>query len=261
MSRYPRLHPELLELREEHLEPAFVAAVRSGTEAALRSVLRPVAGAKDLFTLPVLTRGWCERLHAEVRAITTWTAAQGLSPTRPNSMNRYGLVLDELGYEPAFAALVRDWLQPFGALLYPEVGGATLDDHHAFVVQYDAREDGGDVELGFHVDQSDVTLNLCLGGAFEGGELYFRGRRCALHQGTPSSPAEDLEYEHLPGVGLLHAGKHRHGAHPITSGARCNLIVWCMSSSELERQEAEGATCRPWCAVGSPRASVSSTSE
>lgn len=252
MSRYPRLHPDLLELREEHLEPAFVAAVRGGTEADLRSVLEPAVlepAGRDAWAVRILARDWCERMHEEVRAITVWTAEHGLAPTRPNSMNRYGLVLDELGYEPAFAALTRDWLRPFGALLYPEVGGATLDDHHAFVVQYDV---SGDVELGFHVDQSDVTLNLCLGGDFEGGELYFRGRRCALHLDTPSAPEEDFDYDHVPGVALLHAGKHRHGAHPITAGERCNLIVWCMSSRERAREETEGAACSAWCGAARP---------
>ena len=33
------------------------------------------------------------------------------------------------------------------------------------------------------------------------------------------------------GVGLLHAGKRRHGAAPISSGDRVNLIVWARSSS------------------------------
>lgn len=35
--------------------------------------------------------------------------------------------------------------------------------------------------LGFHVDDSEVTLNVCLGKQFSGGELYFRGIRCENH--------------------------------------------------------------------------------
>jgi hypothetical protein len=34
---------------------------------------------------------------------------------------------------------------------------------------------------GFHVDDSEVTLNVCLGKQFSGGELYFRGIRCENH--------------------------------------------------------------------------------
>nr|CAB3502337.1 unnamed protein product [Digitaria exilis] len=33
----------------------------------------------------------------------------------------------------------------------------------------------------FHVDDSEVTLNVCLGKQFSGGELYFRGIRCENH--------------------------------------------------------------------------------
>lgn len=34
---------------------------------------------------------------------------------------------------------------------------------------------------GFHVDDSEVTLNVCLGTKFSGGELFFRGVRCDKH--------------------------------------------------------------------------------
>ena len=37
---------------------------------------------------------------------------------------------------------------------------------------------------GFHVDDSEVTLNVCLGKEFSGGELYFRGTRCEKHVNT-----------------------------------------------------------------------------
>lgn len=38
--------------------------------------------------------------------------------------------------------------------------------------------------LGFHVDDSEVTLNVCLGKQFSGGELFFRGVRCERHVNT-----------------------------------------------------------------------------
>lgn len=31
------------------------------------------------------------------------------------------------------------------------------------------------------MDDSEVTLNVCLGNQFAGGELYFRGVRCDNH--------------------------------------------------------------------------------
>lgn len=38
---------------------------------------------------------------------------------------------------------------------------------------------------------------------------------------------EILDYSHIPGQAVLHCGRHRHGAHPTTSGNRINLLLWC----------------------------------
>ncbi|CAI8002758.1 2-oxoglutarate and iron-dependent oxygenase domain-containing protein 2 [Geodia barretti] len=43
-------------------------------------------------------------------------------------------------------------------------------------------------------------------------------------------------YTHRRGRGLLHRGRQRHQAHPITSGKRVNLIIWMRSSSVRNRQ-------------------------
>ena len=34
------------------------------------------------------------------------------------------------------------------------------------------------------MDDSEVTLNVCLGNQFVGGELFFRGTRCEKHVNT-----------------------------------------------------------------------------
>jgi hypothetical protein len=103
---------------------------------------------------------------------------------------------------------------------------------------------GKDVSLDFHADASDVTLNVCLGQEVTGGDLYFRGVRCALHQTTPWQPTEDFAIRHVPGRAILHRGRHRHGAQPIIRGKRSNLILWC-SSSQQEQQDEQ--RCPAWC--------------
>ena len=108
---------------------------------------------------------------------------------------------------------------------------------------------GKDTELSFHVDSSDVTLNVCLGRAFEGGGLFFRGVRCRAHQQTGAAPAEQVSFAHRTGVALLHRGHHRHGAHPITSGARHNLILWCRGDPARSSEGANHRSrpCEKWC--------------
>ena len=56
--------------------------------------------------------------------------ASGLPTSRPNSMNKYGLVLNEIGMEPLFDELQRTVLQRVAERLFPREG-ASLDRHHS----------------------------------------------------------------------------------------------------------------------------------
>jgi len=115
--------------------------------------------------------------------------------------------------------------------------------HHGFIVEYAPRKDRA---LGFHVDDSEITLNLCLGTAFEGGDLFFRGPRCPSHQQGASAPEEYFQYRHEAGIAVMHIGRHRHGALPLTAGRRANLILWCRSSAF--RATTNLTECQPFCA-------------
>lgn len=63
---------------------------------------------------------------------------------------------------------------PLAQLLYPDWVGKGLNSHRAFVVKYNM---GDDVELSYHFDNAEVTLNVCLGSDFTGGDLYFGSMR------------------------------------------------------------------------------------
>ncbi len=81
------------------------------------------------------------------------------------------ILLSELGYDEGFIDSLRlDYLMPIAHLLYPKWVGRGLDSHRAFVVQYSV---GKDVDLSYHFDNAEVTLNVCLGKSFVGGKLYF----------------------------------------------------------------------------------------
>jgi len=183
--------------------------------------------------------------------------------------------------------LMRQFVEPFSKFLYPHVHApailaarakesnsnkmsdskdsaiAALDSHHGFVVEY---QKGKDVKLDFHVDAADVTLNLCLGTQFSGGDLYFGGVRCAKHQQNNPSKQEEFYFKHRVGQGILHLGKHRHAATEINSGHRFNLILWCRSSAFHATRSGTGKDCPDWCWVNkqpnfsATRASNSSSS-
>ncbi|MFT5683543.1 MAG: hypothetical protein ACI8RZ_004475 [Myxococcota bacterium] len=232
--------PALATLSPDDLDPALRAALADGRPEALDALLEVVH--QDVYAVRILSEAWCDRMRAELDALDAWMARSGKSFEPPNSMNRYGVILSEIGMTEALEALMTQAIAPLAARCFPEVGGASLDDQHGFIVEYTR---GGDRDLGFHVDDSEVTLNLCLGGEFSGGALYFEGRRCGQHRQTGCSTADRLRWEHRPGIGLLHAGKHRHGALPIEEGLRRNLILWCRSSAYRAAVTEE---CPPWCA-------------
>ena len=87
-------------------------------------------------------------------------------------MNNYGLIVNEIGMERAMDALVARVLSPVAEALFPEQGGGALDGHHSFLVQY---QEGADLGLDMHTDDSDVTFNVCLGKDFTGAGLQFCG--------------------------------------------------------------------------------------
>jgi len=204
--------------RDEWLDPALRQALAAadedgagGGDAALAALL--VEEAEGVHTFPLLTAECCAMIVAEVEHYS----GSGLPVSRPNSMNKYGLVLNEIGMEPLFDHLQRKVLGRIAALLFPREGAA-LDRHHSFIVKY---EPGKDLGLDMHVDNSDVTFNVCLGKEFTGAGLAFCG-----YMGAPAHRHLSHTYMHRKGRCVVHLGRRRHGADDITSGERMNLIIW-----------------------------------
>jgi hypothetical protein len=209
-------------------------AAGAGGGKELLARLTPVG--PGVWSLPLLTAEGCEALLEDLDA----RGARDSAGAGPNSMHSYGAVLADLGLGPLASALRAELVAPLGRALFASLGGADLTAEHGFLAEYGA---DADEELGYHVDDSVVTLNLCLGEDFSGTELYFRGVRCDEHRQTPWSPSEAFELEHEPGQAILHAGRHRHGVHPLRRGRRRNLILWCQG--ETGRRLA--SECGPWC--------------
>ncbi len=191
-----------------------------------------------VFRTPLLTPAACMQLLREVER-----RRFGLpSSDAPNSMHEHGVRLGPLGLD-GVALQLRRHLAPDLARLYPEMGGRSIDGHHAYLVEYGA---GADEELGFHVDDSEITLNVCLGDEFSGAELVMLGRRCDSHRQSAVAPGEVLEIDHEPGFAILHAGKHRHRVDPIRRGRRRNLIAWLKSSTY---RATTTDACPVWCGL------------
>ncbi|KAM6155489.1 2-oxoglutarate and iron-dependent oxygenase domain-containing protein 2 isoform 1-T1 [Rhynchocyon petersi] len=227
---YRPARPELYtSLQDATLAPEFLAAVEySASPGAdckgLLQRLEILSEEKRIYQVPVFTAAFCSSLLEELEHFEQSDLPKG----RPNTMNNYGVLLHELGLdEPLVTPLRERFLQPLMALLYPEYCLGPLDSHHAFVVKY---APGQDRELGCHYDNAELTLNVALGKAFTGGALYFGG----LFQ-APAALTETLEVEHVVGKGILHRGGQLHGARPLGTGERWNLVVWLRASAVRNR--------------------------
>ncbi|XP_019164903.1 PREDICTED: uncharacterized PKHD-type hydroxylase At1g22950 isoform X1 [Ipomoea nil] len=242
ISNYQPLHRDLYTMHAANFFlPSFIKAINENTEDSFRNIMsEPSPG---VFTFEMLQPRFCEMLLAEVENFEKWVHETKFRIMRPNTMNKFGAVLDDFGMETMLEKLMEDFIRPISKVFFSEVGGSTLDTHHGFVVEYGMDRD---VDLGFHVDDSEVTLNVCLGKQFSGGELFFRGIRCEKHVNTETQPEESFDYAHVPGRAVLHRGRHRHGARATTAGQRINLLLWCRSSvfRELRKYQKDFSS---WC--------------
>jgi len=221
------LHPELFHdpprWREEWFDPAFWAAHKRGDKASWRAVLEEHMPGGQAMSFPLFTDAFCEELCGEIYNFY----ASGLEARRPNSMNNYGIVLNEIGLEPMIDQL-QLMLQPLGELLFPGPGN-DWDGHHCFIVRY---REGEDLGLDMHTDDSDVTFNVCLGVDFDGAGLRFCGML-----GASDHRKSQYTYKHKKGRCIVHLGRRRHGADDVTRGERLNLILWNHSSTYRKSNE------------------------
>ncbi|XP_010465904.1 PREDICTED: uncharacterized PKHD-type hydroxylase At1g22950-like [Camelina sativa] len=242
ISNYQPLHKELYTLVPTVcFVPSFLTAINDNTEESFRNIIsEPSPG---VFVFDMLQPSFCELMLSEIDNFERWVGETKFRIMRPNTMNKYGAVLDDFGLDTMLDKLMEGFIRPISKVFFNDVGGATLDSHHGFVVEYGKDRD---VDLGFHVDDSEVTLNVCLGKEFVGGELFFRGTRCEKHVNTATKTDEIYDYHHMPGQAVLHRGRHRHGARATTSGHRVNMLLWCRSSvfRELKTHQKEFSS---WC--------------
>ena len=202
------------------LDPTLSAALAlepgAARDTALRSLLREES--PGIYSYSLLSSAMCAMLIEEVDHFQA--VAMPGEVRRPNSMNNYGCVVNAMGLEGLLDALLARTgpVAPLLRLLFP-AAARSVDSHHSFVVQYKLDED---VELSPHTDASHTTVNVCLGKDFEGAVLAFCGTL-----GEPGHRHHTLSYRHEVGRAVLHLGTRRHGARPITSGERYNLIMWC----------------------------------
>ena len=236
-----RKYPELFDATagwRKWIDPALLEAIDSKNASALEALMRPEVEGVHSFQL--FSDEFCRMFLEELDNYH----ATGLPIDRPNSMNNYGIIVNNIGMQPVIGALQRSVLQPIANLLHPSTAsiGRGFDGHHSFMVQYKAGEDLG---LDMHTDDSDVTFNVCLGRNFTGASLTICG-----DSRTPNHRQFFHSYVHVIGRCLVHLGSRRHGADDIREGERNNLIIW--NSNQAYRASAGYVNRQPYYREGAP---------
>ena len=102
-------------------------------------------------------------------------------------------------------------------------------ENHGYVAGYSTNPMGSKgAQRNFlvpHTDDSEVTLNCCLGEeTFKGGNVEFYGLR-----GTPEVGMLVGTVFPQVGTAVLHSGRHLHSVSNVLSGDRYALIIWSRS--------------------------------
>jgi hypothetical protein len=93
LARYQPLYPQLFQLKEEFFEESFLAAVNSNSKEKMMSILKEETN--RVFSFQMLKPDFCNKLIEEAAHYEQ----SGLPIDRPNSMNNYGLILNEIGFQ------------------------------------------------------------------------------------------------------------------------------------------------------------------
>lgn len=244
LSSYQPLHSQLYSMSpSSFLVPTFLQAISGSTEESLLNVITEPAPGVCAFAM--LQPTFCEMLMAEVDNFLKWAHRENQRIVMPNTIDKLGsgAALSDFGLDEMLDDLMKQFISPISTVLYPEVGGQLLDTQHSFVVGYGEGDNG----IGFHVDDCELTLNVCLGQQFTGGDMYFSGIRCRNHVNSEVHPKEYFQCPQVPGQALLYCGRHRSGTLPTTSGIRVNFTMWCRSSTFREMMKYRGKDFSDWC--------------
>ncbi|CAL9218151.1 unnamed protein product [Arabidopsis halleri] len=237
---------------ELFLLPAFRNAISENTEESFRRIIsEPFPG---VLVFQMFQPDFFQKLILEVENVRKWAHETNFPIRRPNKTSKHGVVLDDyFGLDIMSKKLMEDFIFPIckgkeifylNALERLFLCGAMFDSHHGFIIE---NGEDRDAPLGYHVDDSEITLNVCVRKQFEGGEISFVGTRCQKHKQTNIKPEEVFRYFHTQGQAILHRGRHRHGARATAPSCyRANMILFCRNSlfREMETYEKEFPE---WC--------------
>mmetsp|Transcript_22270 Transcript_22270/g.62029 ORF Transcript_22270/g.62029 Transcript_22270/m.62029 type:complete len:476 (+) Transcript_22270:198-1625(+) len=188
----------------------------------------------DVYSFPLLSETFCRKLC--LYASTAMAFLESSLRSSDVSINSYVYKnLDLLGLSWLNDLVFHLIVRPISAQLYKdtELLGGDLDWRQGFVAAYSSSPTTSKPRqrLVPHTDDAEITLNLCFGDQFTGGDLRFWGVR-----GDQTAGKFVGEYQPEIGRAVIHSGRHLHEVTEITSGNRFAYIQWARSWGSTRRE-------------------------
>merc|ERR1712100_30684 len=142
-KHYQPKHPQIYNLNRSFFCKEFLDVFDKSPQNTIDQIMNKETETK-LYSFELFNEEFRKLLVEEVENFEN----SGLPISRPNSMNNYGLILDEIGFTKFFDDLIEDYICPLSKIIFPKYG-SNLDSHHAFIVKYKL---GEDTNLDFHYD-------------------------------------------------------------------------------------------------------------
>jgi len=182
----------------------------------------------DVYSFRLLSPDFCQQLREYVQELSLWSYTQMPNDTDKNILGQRPFHLDMIGLGWVNDLLFHLVMRPLAQQLFLESEQLQddLDWRNGYIAGYSATPTSAKPRerLVTHTDDSEITMNICLGDDFEGGALEFRGLR-----GTPEEGPLVGTYEPELGKALIHAGRHFHDVTQVTAGDRFAYILWARS--------------------------------
>lgn len=219
----------LRELRASHREALSAAGAAPSVRAAAGGMSHLTADEastvaaggvrhviEQAFAFPIFNAGFGHALIAEIDRYLACFQRAGM-----------GFQMDEFGWLGVIKQMLTEHLVPIVTTLLPQYKDVVrFRDVYSKIVKYTAKPDAAeDRDWPVHIDESDVTINLCLGSDFVGSGLQF-----VTGIGPDGAPLPGTEiglhpYTHVPGTCIFHPGTLAHGVGWLRSGSRYSIII------------------------------------
>jgi len=187
----------------------------------------------DVYSFPIFSEEFCTKLKILIRTVVK--LGEGEEYINLN-LGRRPIDLDTIGMGWVNDLLLNLVMRPISNHLFKETESMDdLDWRQGYIAGYSvdpqAKTGTPRHQLVSHTDDSEVTLNICVGDQFEGGLLRFYGLRGTKEEGQLVG-----EFEPVIGTALIHAGRHLHEVTTVESGDRYAYVVWARSWNGVRAQ-------------------------